>query len=126
MTYLRCSRIRKADSRMSLRNLADSGRIKRHPVTVGDPQKKGVFRVAAADEIDGAAQQRLEAFHQPEVSLGKRIGVGVELEEEIDIAFGGIKVAAGGRTKYLKPLHALGAAEQGDLVAMFFEKFDHR
>ena len=50
---------------------------------------------------------------------------GIELVKEIDVAAGGVELAARGGAEKLQPLHSVMAAQLGNLRAMWFDPSDH-
>ena len=92
---------------------------------IGDFQEVRVADVWTADKIDATAEELFEILRQAKKPICQMRRVAVEFEEEIDVAAGGVKVAAGGGAEKLELPHAVLAAEGGNPVAMFFNKLNH-
>ncbi len=93
---------------------------------VGDLEKIPVGGFLGADQIDLEAKQTLQVFLQPKESVSE-IGYvrRVEFVEEIDIAFGRIKISGGRRAKKVETFHPVLRTQLGDLRSRLIDSGKH-
>src|SRR5208282_1548711 len=87
-----------------------------------------VTKRARLDEIDAAAEQCFKRLFEPEIALERpRVRrVGIELDEEIEIAPRRVEIAVRCRPENIEPPHAEAAAQVLQFLTMHCNVVDHR
>ncbi len=88
----------------------------------GDLDEIGIFNGRQLHQIDGPTEDLFQIELQPHVSLERSLPAGIrELDEEIQVAVGGIEVVSRSRAEQFQPPDAMLYAQRPNLRFMLFD-----
>jgi len=100
--------------------------IKLFPCFIDVLYEIGVLHAARFDNVNRFAKQMLQGSKQFEIIIELAVGhTLVELNEEIEVAGGFVKIAHGRRAEYIKPADVKLLTQLGQRPAFFFNQFNH-
>ena len=82
-------------------------------MAVGDFEKIRIRGILGAHQVNLAAEQQLERFHEPKEAVGIIMGLcRIKFVEEVNIAGAGVKIVACGRAEKFQAAHTVLAAQR--------------
>ena len=115
-----------AASLTSSRCFGASGRIDQLSSLLDRVDEVRVFEAAVGKQIDGAAEEALEGFKQPEVLVGDRHKIDrPEFDKKVEVAVRS-EVSCCRRPEYVEPPDVKSKAEFGEGLAIRFNDSMHR
>jgi hypothetical protein len=82
------------------------------PLGLDPATQVGVLEARIGKQVDLSTKKLLQLFKQPEIRFS--LGLGLELDEKIEIAVRGIKAAGRGRAEAVEAVHPEPPAQLGD------------